>query len=233
MDDTVDERLDAIERALTDGEAPDGLPDAAHVDARLDDIEAAAADLDDRLAELEAAVDALRGFAGGIKAVDEAVERRANAAVARVERLEAELREADRSGIGTGRAPARSTAGCDTSDAIGESDDPTGRGFRSSDATRTGLDGRAGAPDPSAPDADERRGYAESPAGFADRSETSLAETAAEAARRGMEREGVDARDGVAATDGRSRTANGADITDEADATDDETTLAERLRRLL
>jgi hypothetical protein len=95
MDDRNDrplhERVAALERAITDGHADGGLPDAARTDARLDDVEATVDDVDDRVAELEAAVQALRGFAGGIRAVDESVERRADAAVARVDRLEAEL----------------------------------------------------------------------------------------------------------------------------------------------
>ncbi|WP_248897509.1 DUF7310 family coiled-coil domain-containing protein [Haloplanus halobius] len=90
----LDDRLDAVERAVTDGEAVDGLPEAARLRTRLDELETTVDDFDDRLADLEAAVQALRGFAGGVRAVDESVERRANAAVARVDRLEAELREA-------------------------------------------------------------------------------------------------------------------------------------------
>jgi hypothetical protein len=90
-DDRLEKRVAALERTITDGHAADGLPDAARMDSRLDDLEATVADLDDRLAELDAAVQALRGFAGGVRAVDEAVERRADAAVARVDRLEADL----------------------------------------------------------------------------------------------------------------------------------------------
>lgn len=94
-DQSLEERLDAVERAVTDGHAVDGLPETARIEARLDDLETAVDDVDDRVAELEAAVQALRGFAGGVRAVDESVERRADAALARVERLEAEFRERD------------------------------------------------------------------------------------------------------------------------------------------
>ena len=93
MDDRLEERVAALERTITDGHADGGLPDAARMDARLDELEATVDDVDDRLAELDAAVQALRGFAGGVRAVDEAVEQRADAAVARVDRLEAELAE--------------------------------------------------------------------------------------------------------------------------------------------
>ena len=113
-DDRLEERVAALERTITDGHAADGLPDAARMDSRLDDLEAAVADFDDRLAELDAAVQALRGFAGGVRAVDEAVERRADAAVARVDRLEADLEAV--------RAELRDGAG-DAADATAVGDD--------------------------------------------------------------------------------------------------------------
>ncbi|AXG09927.1 DUF7310 family coiled-coil domain-containing protein [Haloplanus rubicundus] len=91
MDDRLEERVAALERTITDGHADDGLPEAARMDARLDELEATVGDIEARVAELDAAVQALRGFAGGVRAVDEAVERRADAAVARVDRLESEL----------------------------------------------------------------------------------------------------------------------------------------------
>ncbi|MEF8856145.1 MAG: hypothetical protein V5A16_01850 [Haloplanus sp.] len=94
------ERVEALERAVTDGHAADGLPDAGRIATRVDDLEAAVEEMSDRIAELEAAVQALRGFAGGVRAVDESVERRANAAIARVDRLEAELERIDTAGPG-------------------------------------------------------------------------------------------------------------------------------------
>ncbi|MFD1634805.1 DUF7310 family coiled-coil domain-containing protein [Haloplanus ruber] len=95
MSDTLEQRVDALERALTDGRTADvdGLSEAAELAERLDELEATVETIDDRVAELEAGVQALRGFVGGVDAVDEAVERRANAAIARVERLETEVRE--------------------------------------------------------------------------------------------------------------------------------------------
>jgi hypothetical protein len=111
MDDRLEERVAALERALTDGHADDGFPEAGRMDARLDELEATVADHDDRVAELDAAVQALRGFAGGVRAVDEAVERRADAAVAGVDRLESELAEVreavnDRAGASVADEPA-------------------------------------------------------------------------------------------------------------------------------
>lgn len=76
------ERLAAVERALADGETP---PDAGGCDAdcadRLDALE-------DDVRELEAAVQAVRGYVGTVKAVNDRVEERADAAMAKVEALE-------------------------------------------------------------------------------------------------------------------------------------------------
>lgn len=99
--DDLERRLAAVERAVdgdTDlaspgsenlgsetpgSETPDSASDEA-LETRLDSLES-------RVDELDAAVQAIRGFLGGVSAVNEAVERRADAAVAAVERLEARL----------------------------------------------------------------------------------------------------------------------------------------------
>lgn len=81
-------RLDAVERSLTGGESTiDSLSDTTEVEERLDVLEATAADLDERVAELEAATQALRGYVGGVRAINRDVERRADAALAGVESL--------------------------------------------------------------------------------------------------------------------------------------------------
>jgi chromosome segregation ATPase len=86
------DRLAAVERRLTDGETDcRQLADDAALVARVDELEDRAEAVDERLAEVESAVQALRGYVGGIERVNEDVERRANAAVARVERLEEQL----------------------------------------------------------------------------------------------------------------------------------------------
>jgi len=86
--DALAERVEAVERALTDGhelaELPEGADLAATVaatDERVDDVE-------ERLAELEAAVQAVRGYVGNVRSVNREVERRADAALAAVERLD-------------------------------------------------------------------------------------------------------------------------------------------------
>lgn len=86
--DDLERRLAAVERAV-DGDAasttaPQDAVDRERLEQRLDDLEA-------RVDELDAALQAVRGFLGGVSAVNESVERRADAAVAAVERLESEI----------------------------------------------------------------------------------------------------------------------------------------------
>lgn len=85
----IERRLSALERAVVDGD-PEvaALEDLASLAA---DLETAAERLeahDRRLADLEGRVDALEGAVGGVEGTDAKVERRANAAVAAVDRLE-------------------------------------------------------------------------------------------------------------------------------------------------
>ena len=95
---TLADRLDAVERALTDGETDlAAVEDAADVADRLDALEERIAAVERQVADLEAATQALRGYVGNVKAVNDEVERRADLALARGETLE-RLLEAD--GIG-------------------------------------------------------------------------------------------------------------------------------------
>ena len=82
-------RLAALERTITDEDVslPD-LEDEATVQNRLDTMESELEALTDRVTELEAATRALRGYASGIDAVNEDVERRADLALSKVEALE-------------------------------------------------------------------------------------------------------------------------------------------------
>lgn len=94
MTDDLSERLDAVERSLTDGDTNvASLSDAADAEERLAALETRAAELDDRVTELEAATQALRGYVGGVRAVNRDVERRADAALAGVESLAETLDE--------------------------------------------------------------------------------------------------------------------------------------------
>ncbi|RDZ54720.1 hypothetical protein C5C07_04135 [Haloferax sp. Atlit-4N] len=85
-------RLDAVERTITDGDADfSSLEDLASVERRVSELESAVESLTERLDEVDAATQAVRGYLGGVRAVNEDVERRANAALAKAESLEADL----------------------------------------------------------------------------------------------------------------------------------------------
>lgn len=89
---TLAERVRTVERAVTDGECE--FPDAttlAEIEARVETLEDRIDDLDDRATELDAATQALRGYVGNVRSVNEDVEQRADAAIAATERLEARL----------------------------------------------------------------------------------------------------------------------------------------------
>jgi len=89
---TLEERVDTVERAVTDGDH--GFPavdDLAELTERVEALEDQVAELDDRADELEAATQALRGYVGNVRSVNERVEGRADAALAATERLERRL----------------------------------------------------------------------------------------------------------------------------------------------
>lgn len=91
-DDSLDARLRAVERAVTDGEASVAdLSDAAAVHDRLDALERELAELTERVDALDTTVQSLHGYVGEIEHVNERVERRADAARAAVERLSFEV----------------------------------------------------------------------------------------------------------------------------------------------
>jgi uncharacterized coiled-coil protein SlyX len=72
--DSVERRLDAVERALTENEPLERAD-------RLDGLET-------RIAELEAAVQALRGYVGSVRAVNENIEQRADHALRKAQAVE-------------------------------------------------------------------------------------------------------------------------------------------------
>ncbi|WP_435317486.1 DUF7310 family coiled-coil domain-containing protein [Haloarchaeobius sp. TZWSO28] len=112
MSDQLNDRLRAVERAISDDDAVSGTmgvdsvgttPEpgptsettpgergAARLTDRLDELEAT-------VAELDAAVQALRGYAGNVRSVNERVEKRADGALAAVESLEARVEELEAS----------------------------------------------------------------------------------------------------------------------------------------
>jgi len=88
MDDQLEERVAALEHAVTDGEGdPAALAEAAVTVERVEDCEATLEDIADRVAELEAATQALRGYVGNVRSVNREVEERADLALSRVEAL--------------------------------------------------------------------------------------------------------------------------------------------------
>lgn len=110
---TLAERLRTVERAVTDGttEFPE-VTELAELEKRMDTVEQRVEDIDERTAELEAATQALRGYVGNIRAVNEDVEQRADAALAATDRLEVRLDEAlasqsasDPPAVGTDQRP--------------------------------------------------------------------------------------------------------------------------------
>ncbi len=90
-DEALERRLAAVERAVD----ADATADGSDSDADPEELEARITELESRVDELDAAVQAIRGFLGGVSAVNESVERRADAAVAAVDRLKRRLDDGD------------------------------------------------------------------------------------------------------------------------------------------
>jgi DNA repair exonuclease SbcCD ATPase subunit len=89
---TVDERLRAVERALTDDDNDlTDLQDAAELTREIDRLATRLDEVEERLDELDAATQALRGYVGNVRAVNQSVESRADAALAKAESVEAKL----------------------------------------------------------------------------------------------------------------------------------------------
>lgn len=90
--DDLAERLDAVERALTDDDTDlTDVRTAATLSEDVRRLEGRIAELETTVEELEAAVEAVRGYAGNLRAVNRDVERRASAALAKAEALEASV----------------------------------------------------------------------------------------------------------------------------------------------
>ena len=88
MDDALEERIEALERTVSDGEFAHEPGDHAELETRLSAVESQLDDIDTRIDDLEAATQALRGYVGNIRAVNDDVEQRANTALAKAEALE-------------------------------------------------------------------------------------------------------------------------------------------------
>lgn len=89
---SVDERLAAVERALTDDEtAPGALSDAATIENRLAELESLLDEIETRVADLEAGLEAVRGHVGEERRDDRDLERTATSALATAREIERRL----------------------------------------------------------------------------------------------------------------------------------------------
>lgn len=113
MNDALEERIEALERTVTDGEFDHELSDHNKIENRLSAVESQLEAIDTQIDDLEAATQALRGYVGNIRAVNDDVEQRANAALAKAEALEATFDSAEKSG-------AREVPGTDKGQALRE-----------------------------------------------------------------------------------------------------------------
>lgn len=108
--DRLERRLSAVERSLTgDEQTLDALVEGGELQGRVEGLEAELAAAEERIAELEAATQALRGYVGNVRSVNEDVAQRADAALAAVDRLEEQIqtesrhRDPTRRGASNGR----------------------------------------------------------------------------------------------------------------------------------
>ncbi|WP_186311029.1 DUF7310 family coiled-coil domain-containing protein [Halorubrum depositum] len=120
--DRLDERLGAVERALTASDATVAdLGDGAAAAAEREALESRVEELESRVEELEAATQAIRGYVGSVRAVNREVERRADLALARASRGEDADRATERPRDGL---PADAVPSEDALDAAVPEDDP-------------------------------------------------------------------------------------------------------------
>lgn len=83
---TLAARLDAVERALVDGDGDlTDVQTATDLDERLTTVETRLDELAESMAEQEAALLAVRGYVGAVRSVNESVEQKADLALARTE----------------------------------------------------------------------------------------------------------------------------------------------------
>jgi hypothetical protein len=88
MSESIEARLAALERAVTDGDVDlTALATDADLADRVERAEARLDDLERQVTDLEAATQALRGYVGNVRSVNRDVEQRADAALAAVDRL--------------------------------------------------------------------------------------------------------------------------------------------------
>jgi phage shock protein A len=129
--DRLERRLRTVERTLT-GEDHDleAVRDRGELVDRVETLEERLADAEERVDELEAANQALRGYVGNVRSVNEDVEQRAEAALAAVDRLADRLDDRD---------PSRSTDDFERSQPGAEPSAPADRRPSATDPQSTGA----------------------------------------------------------------------------------------------
>ncbi|SDX98559.1 DUF7310 family coiled-coil domain-containing protein [Halopenitus persicus] len=141
-EDDLAERVDAIERAITGDAAATDLSDRAAMDARITDLEAAIETMDRRIEDLDAATQAVRGYVGGVRAVNREVERRADLALAKASRLEGDQPATGRKADRDHDAPTDADAGAvDVGPTVDNADDDDSAGYGPADHDRIRSDG--------------------------------------------------------------------------------------------
>lgn len=141
QDDTLRRRIEALERAVTDGDHDlSTLAEDADIHEQLQTVESRLDELETTVTELDAATQALRGYVGNLRSVNRDVERQAEAALAKAEKLEPSpsgdgTKSKHDTAVGTDRHhPANSSRG------IQQSDENTGDGHGRQKTTHSGPD---------------------------------------------------------------------------------------------
>lgn len=89
MSTDLDDRVRALERAVSErDDPPEGLPAIADVTAATTDLDDRVSDLESRVADLVARQQAVEAYVDRVDHVNESIERRADAALAAIDRLE-------------------------------------------------------------------------------------------------------------------------------------------------
>ena len=108
MDETLEERLSALERALTDGDHDlSALAADGETAERVATLEEQVETLGERVDELDAATQALRGYVGNIRAVNEDVRTRADRALEVAEEAANGEQSPEQHGVSRGEDPDR------------------------------------------------------------------------------------------------------------------------------
>jgi chromosome segregation ATPase len=145
---SLEERLAAVERAVAEGEDREGVGLSGEATARVDSLEEDLADLTDRVAELEAATQALRGYVGNVRAVNDEVRERADAALATAEAVQETVEGSDGSSPRPGGEVSQARHADDGGGRDRESDPGHRCGRELRDAPTGGCRGPGSAPEP-------------------------------------------------------------------------------------